>query len=135
MQDAISLEALIAQLVLWDCTNGGGAICQSSSGLLTLKGCAFTNNVAAYGGAIYQGGGRLIADRCAFTRNTALGYGQLGGGIYAEHGGNVTLTNCVFVNNTAYSDIIELGSSLSLYGASNSATIANCTFYSNATDA
>ena len=84
----------------------GGAIYNHNiNSRMTIINCAFTNNLAKYGGAIYNNLGpdfKLIGSN--FTNNSAIH----GGAIWIE--GNFSLiTNCSFSNNSAINVINDSG--------------------------
>ena len=79
--------------------NGGGGA-SNVSGLnvaLSLAGCVITNNVATYGGGLYNANGttdsRLVATNCVIAHNLISHYG--GGAYYAS------LSGCDVADNTA----------------------------------
>lgn len=78
-------------------TGNGGAI--NNSGPLTVDQCSFSDNQAAFGGAIYSfsWGAQWSVTRSTFYRNTATG---LGGAIY-NGTAIATIINSTFTGNTA----------------------------------
>ncbi len=99
-----------------DRTSAGGGVYGSSS-FLTLTGCTFEENIAAYGAGLYAGG-PVVVD-CVFSRN---GYGYShGGAAHVGHGG--TITGCTFEDNVA-----EFGGAL---WCGSGSTITDCVFLRN----
>ena len=108
-------------------TNSSCAI--DNGGTLTIDNSTFTNNNAADGGAILNGGnGALTVDNSTFTGNSALGGG--GGAICNEGGGTLTETNDTFAGNSA-----PYGLGGAIYNYDGALTVDNSTFTGNsATD-
>jgi CSLREA domain-containing protein len=84
----------------------GGAVWNLD--LAVVEGSTFLNNVAAYGGGVYNkaeysefltGTGQLLITNSTLSGNVAI---TRGGGIDSSAGGVVTLTNCTIVSNTVY---------------------------------
>jgi hypothetical protein len=107
--------------------NGGGMHNPGSSP--TVANCTFTNNLAHYGGGMYNGeySSPTVTD-CLFTDN----YGCNGGGMY-NYRSSPTVTNCTFKANCAdrddpyYYDCHGAG----MYNYYGSPTVTNCTFADN----
>src|SRR6266567_2399170 len=77
----------------------GGGIVNKSVGILTITGCAISNNTAGSGGGIYKSnGGTVTITNSTISGNTASNGG--GGGIYNING-TVTITNSTISGNTA----------------------------------
>src|SRR6266567_4302486 len=77
----------------------GGGIVNQSVGILTITGCAISNNTAGSGGGIYKSnGGTVTITNSTISGNTASNGG--GGGIYNING-TVTITNSTISGNTA----------------------------------
>lgn len=81
-------------------TENGGAIWQNdASAILAFKNCAFKNNNATNGGAIYMAGSNMTAENTSFSDNTATtAAGAVGIAGTAEL---VSFTDCDFTSNTA----------------------------------
>lgn len=72
---------------------GGGMKCHSS---VRVVNCLFRgNNSYGYGGAVFVDGGRPLFENCAFVDNTA----DQGGAIWVGFMGSCIITNCTFVGN------------------------------------
>jgi predicted outer membrane repeat protein len=90
----------------------GGAISMSSSATLNASSSTFTNNSAAYGGAIFATTSRVILTNSQLSYNSVnhsivpaqtdmtLPSPGFGGGVYSVFS-TVTLTSVQFINNTA----------------------------------
>lgn len=78
----------------------GGAIWQNDgTAILTFKNCAFKNNNATNGGAVYMAGSNMTAENTSFSDNTATtAAGAFGIAGTAEL---VSFTDCDFTSNTA----------------------------------
>lgn len=78
----------------------GGAIWQNDgTAILAFKNCAFKNNNANNGGAIYMAGSNMTAENTSFSDNTATtAAGAVGIAGTAEL---VSFTDCDFTSNTA----------------------------------
>lgn len=78
----------------------GGAIWQNDgTAILTFKNCAFKNNNATNGGAVYMAGSNMTAENTSFSDNTATtAAGAVGIAGTAEL---VSFTDCDFTSNTA----------------------------------
>ncbi len=81
-------------------TENGGAICQNdATAILAFKNCAFKNNNATNGGAVYMAGSNMTAENTSFSDNTATtAAGAVGIAGTAEL---VSFTDCDFTSNTA----------------------------------
>lgn len=73
----------------------GGAIIINNNAIFTISGSTFINNIAKYGGNIYNKG-NLNVKGSIFTSNTATGSG---GAIY--NGKSLTVSNSTFTSNHA----------------------------------
>ena len=88
-------------------TTGSGGAIQNDESDLTLNGCTLFNNVAAFGGAIFNAGigsgnsASLRLNNCTVTGNSATSNG--GGILNNGRGGNaaVFLTSCTVTRNSA----------------------------------
>jgi hypothetical protein len=68
----------------------GGAVCNSSNGTLTLRGCTFYNNKSGYGGAVYNfSNSTLTLAGNLFYGNTAADNGLVVDGLVTSQGYNV----------------------------------------------
>lgn len=78
----------------------GGAIWQNDgTAILAFKNCAFKNNNATNGGAVYMAGSNMTAENTSFSDNTATtAAGAVGIAGTAEL---VSFTDCDFTSNTA----------------------------------
>jgi predicted outer membrane repeat protein len=108
---------------------GGGIYCytgESTSTVITVNYCVFSNNSAIYkGGGIYVGTGDLTINHCTFIANSA----EKGGGVYATHyRSNLEMNHCTFIDNSA-----ENGGAIYNDNSSN-LTLAQCTFQENTAD-
>ena len=81
-------------------TENGGAIWQNdATAILAFKNCAFKNNKANNGGAIYMAGSNMTSENTSFSDNTATtAAGAVGIAGTAEL---VSFTDCDFTSNTA----------------------------------
>ena len=81
-------------------TENGGAIWQNdATAILAFKNCAFNNNKATNGGAVYMAGSNMTAENTSFSDNTATtAAGAVGIAGTAEL---VSFTDCDFTSNTA----------------------------------
>lgn len=81
-------------------TENGGAIWQNdTTAILAFKNCAFKNNKANNGGAIYMAGSNMTSESTSFSDNTATtAAGAVGIAGTAEL---VSFTDCDFTSNTA----------------------------------
>lgn len=81
-------------------TENGGAIWQNDdTAIIAFKNCAFKNNNATNGGAVYMAGKNMIAETTSFSDNTATtAAGAVGIAGTAEL---VSFTDCDFTSNTA----------------------------------
>lgn len=81
-------------------TENGGAIWQNdATAILAFKNCAFKNNNATNGGAIYMAGSNMTSESTSFSDNTATtAAGAVGIAGTAEL---VSFTDCDFTSNTA----------------------------------
>ena len=106
-----------------DADEGGGAIeARSITGRLTLRRCAFTDNVAGShaGGVAVMFGIACEIDACVFTHNIAQ---IMAGAFTANQAGPVDIRHTVFDHNIGANH----GAVYLVYCGSNS--ITNCTFY------
>ncbi len=89
--------------------SGGGAICATMQSDLSISGCSFTENGAAWGGGVVleQGSSGTLID-CAFSGNIAYWGG--GGGVRIG-GGSLTIIDCVFSQNYGYGGGLSSSSS------------------------
>lgn len=100
----------------------GGGI--NNAGNLTVIGSTFSNNMANYGGGIWNGdGGALSIIDCVFENNTAS---DNGGGIYTEE--DLSIENSTFSGNSAR---LTGGG---IYNESSNLTISGSTFSENTTE-
>lgn len=80
-------------------TGTGGALCFELGAQGTVSSSIFSQNDAAFGGAIAQLGGAVIITNTVFLGNTA---GEAGGGaIYKNTSSDLDLINCTGFNNTS----------------------------------
>ena len=107
--------------------NGGGMYNPGSSP--TVANCTFANNLAYYGGGMYNGeySSPTVTD-CLFTDN----YGEWGGGM-SNYRSSPTIINCTFEANCVardypwYSHTFGAG----MFNSEGSPTVTNCTFAGN----
>lgn len=110
-------------------TENGGAIWQNdTTAILAFKNCAFKNNKATTGGAVYMAGKNMTAENTSFSDNTATtAAGAVGIAGTAEL---VSFTDCDFTSNTAG----KHGGALQNYGGEKTRlTVTGGTFSSNKT--
>lgn len=110
-------------------TENGGAIWQNdTTAILAFKNCAFKNNKATTGGAVYMAGKNMTAENTSFSDNTATtAAGAVGIAGTAEL---VSFTDCDFTSNTAG----KHGGALQNYGGEKTRlTVTRGTFSSNKT--
>ena len=110
-------------------TENGGAICQNdATAILAFKNCAFKNNNATNGGAVYMAGSNMTAENTSFSDNTATtAAGAVGIAGTAEL---VSFTDCDFTSNTAG----KHGGALQNYGGEKTRlTVTGGTFSNNKT--
>jgi predicted outer membrane repeat protein len=102
----------------------GGAIMIRQLAQVHVADCAFTGNLASFGGALKVDGTALIMN-CTFDGNANDFHGYHGGAISV--GGEADIINCIFRSNFA----IDGGGAIS-----NSGTLdaVNCVFSGNTTD-
>jgi parallel beta-helix repeat protein len=81
--------------------------------------CKFIENLADYGGGIYNDNSSPVLNCCGFFANQ----GNSGGGMF-NYRGSIILTSCIFNGNLA-----TLGGGVLINGSN--ATLTNCTFKSN----
>ena len=114
----------------WGFYNGGSTFIFGGSP--TLINCVFLENVAEYGGGMFNSGGWIFNDydssprltNCVFSGNLGSGYigsGNLGGGMYNE-GSSPVVTNCRFTDNLGGGMCNTLNSN---------PVLTNCTFSGN----
>jgi hypothetical protein len=75
--------------------SGGAIYCARIDESITISHCAFINNKAKYGGAIYPGY-RMTVDECIFKNNDAS---RFGGVLYQWGPVILTVSNCKFIKN------------------------------------
>lgn len=110
-------------------TENGGAIWQNdATAILAFKNCAFKNNKANNGGAIYMAGSNMTSESTSFSDNTATtAAGAVGIAGTAEL---VSFTDCNFTSNTAG----KHGGALQNYGGEKTRlTVTGGTFSNNKT--
>lgn len=110
-------------------TENGGAIWQNdTTAILAFKNCAFKNNNATNGGAVYMAGKNMIAENTSFSDNTATtAAGAVG---IAGTAKLVSFTDCDFTSNTAG----KHGGALQNYGGEKTRlTVTGGTFSNNKT--
>lgn len=110
-------------------TENGGAIWQNdATAILAFKNCAFKNNKANNGGAIYMAGSNMTSESTSFSDNTATtAAGAVGIAGTAEL---VSFTDCDFTSNTAG----KHGGALQNYGGEKTRlTVTGGTFSNNKT--
>jgi len=111
---------------IFNLTTAAGQVCSP-----TIRNCAFVNNSADQGGAIYNSGfgnSSPALINCLFLNNSSPGQG---GAIYnngASGNSNPTLTNCSFVANSANG-----GGAIYNYGVGGNSNpvLTNCSFLNN----
>ncbi len=105
----------------------GGAMYNSTDSKATLTNCTFTGNTATFsnGGAIYNNGSSATLIGCTFTANSTSDRMGRGGAIYSDWWSNLTAKNCTFSSNQASKDGGAIYSDLS------DLTLSNCTFTQN----
>ncbi|WP_407375799.1 right-handed parallel beta-helix repeat-containing protein, partial [Methanobrevibacter sp.] len=77
----------------------GGAIHNNGNGLKIINS-TFTRNAAHYGGAVYNGQGRLNITECVFAENTA----NSSGGAIQHYDDELDISNSTFERNASNSD-------------------------------
>ena len=110
-------------------TENGGAIWQNdATAILAFKNCAFKNNKANNGGAVYMAGSNMTSESTSFSDNTATtAAGAVGIAGTAEL---VSFTDCDFTSNTAG----KHGGALQNYGGEKTRlTVTGGTFSNNKT--
>ena len=110
-------------------TENGGAIWQNdATAILAFKNCAFKNNKANNGGAVYMAGSHMTSESTSFSDNTATtAAGAVGIAGTAEL---VSFTDCDFTSNTAG----KHGGALQNYGGEKTRlTVTGGTFSNNKT--
>ncbi|MBN1766535.1 MAG: right-handed parallel beta-helix repeat-containing protein [Sedimentisphaerales bacterium] len=130
------LDEYSCDSVLSDCTftgnwatyTGGGM--HSEDGSPELIHCTLSDNIAAFGGGMYNdsyhdpmGGNRSTLMDCVFEGNSST---SEGGGLYNIYCDS-HLTDCTFVDNSAY------GYGGGILNDRSSATVIDCTFTGNST--
>jgi hypothetical protein len=76
-------------------TNGvGGGICNANEGTLNVTGSTFNNNLAGFGGGIYNTNATMTVTGSTFSNNAA----RFGGGIY--NGYTTSVTSSTFSGNS-----------------------------------
>ena len=79
---------------------GGAIYCVNDNHNAYLTNCAFVNNNAGCGGAIYLNGGILELTDCVFINNTAMNYGgAIAGESKYSKGPKLTINRSRFVND------------------------------------
>jgi hypothetical protein len=107
-----------------DANSGFGGGLFINGGSPTIIDCAFVNNSAVSGGAVYDandGSTPATFESCIFTNNSAS---TLGGALYLLNS-SPSLVDCLLVGNSASQ------SAGAIYDVSSSPTITNCTFTMN----
>lgn len=114
-------------------TRAGAAIF-NSGGRPTIRNCVFTNNLAGFGGGIFNdspAGSPITVDplliNCLFVGNKATAYG---GGMNNRSGSFPTLVNCTFSANSA--DFAGGGGG-AISNTSSSPSLINCIIWNNET--
>jgi predicted outer membrane repeat protein len=94
----------------------------------TVTNCTFRDNLARYGGGMYNDGSSPTVTNCTFSGNEAL---SKGGGMY-NYSGSPTVTNCKFIGNSA-TGTFNYGhdGGGGMYNDSSSPTVTNCIFSGN----
>ena len=88
-------------------TSFGGAV-SNNAVAVTFRNCAFYNNSATYGGAIFSlSAAPVTLVNCAFSANSSGT--ENGGGYYGNNLCPAAMTNCIFWGNTggAYPDVFD----------------------------
>ena len=105
----------------------GGAVYCKSGGISSIyspgaffTNCTFTDNYAAYGGAVYVEIGVLSLTDCKFINNSAKGYG---GAVAAEDGTTLMIYDSCFDGDESLDD-----TGGALYGKTSSMIISNTDF-------
>jgi len=101
---------------------GGGAIV--NLGELSITGGTFADNLADYGGAIYNRSSRLSITNSTFTNN----YAYLNGGAIYNRSSRLSITNSTFTNNHS---VEERGGAIDNQGE---LSITDSTFLDNSAD-
>jgi CSLREA domain-containing protein len=117
-------------------SQGGGAICNFTTGVINLTNCILSNNLGMVGGAIANNSGRVFVTNCTLSNNTALSTNSdaYGGGIYNANG-YVNVTGSTLSQNSASGNTsagLDYGAGLG-GGAYNTGTliVTGCTFENN----
>lgn len=155
----LSLQKITFRLIGFTNTNGGAVINGNQAGQkFSFKDCNFNNIMARIGAVIQAGGGNAAAplspdiqvnfENCFFQNCSSIdNSGQ--DGIIKVTSGTLNITNCNFYNNTA--DVfnrvdspagtngtdrnLRAGSIIGLGGNLSAATITDCNFANNSTNA
>ncbi len=109
---------------------GGGMYVKQAN--LIIKNCIFIDNIARYGGALFNDNSIPILTNCIFMNNRAISYiindaNSYGGGIYNLKS-NPVLLDCEFNSNSA---VFGGG----LFNNSSSPTISDCNLTENTAEA
>ena len=106
--------------------NNGGGILNSGSDA-TIINCTFTDNLASFGGGIwnYSAPAATIVN-CIFSRNEAGHPSDGAGGGLQNWTSNPTVINCTFSENSAVTIAGGLGE-----GGGSRTTVSNCIFWAN----
>lgn len=112
----------------------GGAICLNAvgtSGSFKIDRCAFINNQANQGGAVFVGKTNITLLNSLFYGNTTTGASAMGGGMGINSVfANITMYNCTFSKNTTAT--ANRGDGIDNSGGFfNSFTFKNCIVYGN----
>lgn len=107
--------------------SNGGAINVVTAGTLTIRDCAFNNNAAHAGGAIYSIASTLTIENSTFTDNNST----LFGGAVRSSGTPsqpVTIIGCTFTGNDALGGN---GGAIDHAGSGSPLSVTDCTFANN----
>jgi hypothetical protein len=106
-------------------SRGGGMLSFGACSPRVTK-CVFSENVARYGGGMYNDECSAIVTDCVFYANTAV---ICGGGLFNKRRSYVTVINCVFYDNRA-----DEGDGGGIFNEESLPNIINCTFSENYAD-
>jgi len=115
----ITFTGGLANGISWPGNAGGAVYCENAT--VSITGCVFDANAAAYGGALAGKDASLTLDHCTLSANAAS---ESGGGIYAYHYSAMTVDNCIIAHSTGG------GAASSYYGST--FDLACCDLYGNA---